>query len=305
MEIMEILAKQIGIMFILMMLGVILFRTEKLTKSGSKELGNILIYVIMPCVVVNAYMTEFSIKRLRGLGIMFMLSFFALLLMMMISRMIFQKHPIENFGTAFSNAGFMGIPLVQAVLGTEAVFYLSVFVALQNLLQWTYGVYIITEDRRLIGAKKILTNPVLLSMLAGFAFFLFPVELPGVVKSSISFVVGMNAPIAMISLGTYLAQIGIRELFTDKTAYASTVVRMIVTPLVIMAALLPVPNAYRTIKLVIMIVSSAPVGINLAIFAQIHDKNYIQAVKSICLSTLSSIVTMPIILALAEKVWGM
>lgn len=304
MEIVAILLRQIVIMFLFMMIGVWLFRTERLTKAGSKDLGNVLIYVIMPCVVLNAYMTEFSRERLVGLLWAFGLSVAALLLAMLVSHVIFKKHPIENFGTAFSNAGFMGIPLVSAVLGTEAVFYTSAFVALLNILQWTYGVFVITRDRRQISAKKIFTNPVLISLVVGILLFLLPIELPSVVTSTVSSIAAMNAPVAMISLGTYLAQTRLRELFTDRTAYISTGVRLILIPLLTLALLWLVPEEYMNLKLAVLIVAITPVGSNVAIFAQIHNQNYTQAVKSVCLSTLCSIVTMPLLVALARMAWG-
>ncbi len=304
MEIAAILLRQIIIMFLFMMIGLWLFRTGKLTKAGSKDLGNVLIYVIMPCVVLNAYMTEFSRERLVGLLWAFGLSVATLLLAMVISQVIFRRHPIENFGTAFSNAGFMGIPLVSAVLGTEAVFYTSAFVALLNILQWTYGVFVITRDRKQISAKKILTNPVLLSLVAGILLFLLPVRLPGVVTSTVGSIAGMNAPVAMISLGAYLAQTRLKELFTDKTAYASTLVRLLVIPLLTLALLWLAPKEYMDLKLAVLIVAITPVGSNVAIFAQIHNQNYTQAVKSVCLSTLCSIVTMPLLVALARLLWA-
>lgn len=304
MEIAAILFRQIVIMFLFMMIGVWLYRTDRLTRAGSKDLGNVLIYVIMPCVVLNAYMTEFSRERLAGLLWAFGLSVAALLLAMLVSHVIFKKHPIENFGTAFSNAGFMGIPLVSAVLGTEAVFYTSAFVALLNILQWTYGVFVITRDRRQISVKKILTNPVLISLAAGIVLFLLPIELPGVLTGTVSSIAAMNAPVAMISLGTYLAQTRLKELFTDKTAYLSTLVRLLVIPLLTLALLWLVPAEYMSLKLAVLIVAITPVGSNVAIFAQIHNQNYTQAVKSVCLSTLCSIVTMPLLVALARLVWG-
>ena len=304
MELIAILLKQIVIMFILMLIGLLLFRCKKITKDGSKELGNLLIYVIMPCVVINAYMTEFSVERFQGLALSFGLSAIALVLAMAISRLIFKKHPIENFGTAFSNAGFMGIPLVQAVLGAEAVFYVSAFVALLNLLQWTYGVFVITRDKRQISARKIVTNPVLISMVVGIVLFVLPVEVPAVFTGTFSLIAGMNAPIAMISLGTYLAQTTARQMFTDKTAYASTFVRLIIIPAVTLLVLTPIPSRFMTLKLAILIVAATPVGSNVAIFAQIHNKNYTQAIKSVCLSTVCSIVTIPLLMAAAGRLWG-
>ncbi len=300
---MNVLVTQVCIMFLLMMIGVLLFRTKKISVQGSKDIGNILVYVIMPCVVVNAYMTEFSMERLRGLAIAFGLSAAALALAMALSALLFRRHPIENFGTAFSNAGFMGIPIVQAVLGSEAVFYVSAFVALLNFLQWTYGVFVITGDRRQISAKKIVTNPILISMVVGILAFVLPVEVPGMITGTLSLIAGMNAPVAMISIGIYLAQTRLSELILDKTAWLSALVRLFVIPAVTLGLLSLVPDRYMLIKMAVLMVAVTPVGSNVAIFAQIHNKDYTQAVKSVCLSSVLSLISIPAVISLASHLW--
>lgn len=93
-------------------------------------------------------MTELDDEHLNGLLLAFILSVFALIVSIVISHVIFKKHPIENFGSAFSNAGFMGIPIIQMLLGSDAVFYVSTYVAMINVFQWTYGVYLMTHDKR-------------------------------------------------------------------------------------------------------------------------------------------------------------
>ena len=299
MGIMRVLITQVVVMFFLMLVGVWLFRTKKLSVQGSRDLGNVLVYIIMPCVVLNAYMTEFSMERLRGLAVAFLLSFIALGISIAVSALLFRRHPLENFGTAFSNAGFMGIPMVQAVFGSEAVFYVSAFVALLNFLQWTYGVFIITGDRRQISVKKILCNPILVSLALGLLAFILPVEIPEIFSKTVSFLAGMNAPIAMISVGTYLAQISVRQLVGDKTAWQSSVVRLLGVPALTALVLYFVPGQYEEIKMAVLIAAAAPVGVNVAIFAQLHGKNYTQAVKSICLSSVLSLVSIPLVMAAA------
>lgn len=303
MELIGALFKQIIIMFILMFLGAGLFRTGKISQEGTKSLGNVLIYVIMPAVVVKAFLTQFTWERLVGLAIAFVVSLAALILSMVVSALLFGKHPIENFGTSFSNAGFIGIPIVSVVFGDEAVFYASSFVALLNILQWTYGVFVITKDKRQIAVKKIATNPVVLSLVVGIVLFLIPVDMPAIVTSTVKYLADMNAPVAMFSLGTYLAQLKVREIFSDRTAYASTLVRLVVIPLLTIALLTLVPRDYMLIRMAVLVVAATPVGSNVAIFAQIHNKNYTQAVKSICLSTICSIITIPFVVSLAQWLW--
>lgn len=303
MKLVSVLFQQIMIMYIFMFMGVILFKTKKLSLEGSKALGNILIYAVMPAVVIKAFLNEMTIERLKGLGIAFGFSLAALLLAMIVSWFFFKKRPIENFGASFSNAGFIGIPLVSALYGDEAVFYVSAFVALLNLLQWTYGVFVITQNKKAVSSKKILTNPILISLVAGLILFVCQIQVPVIVLSSIQGIAGLNAPLAMFSLGTYLAQVSWKEIIINRYAYLSSIVRLLVIPLLTLGILSFVPSAYSTMKMAILIVASTPIGSNVAIFAQIHNQDYKQAVRIVCLSTLCSIVTMPMIMMLAEIIW--
>ena len=106
-----IILKQIILMFIYMTIGFLLYKKKFVTKQGSKELGLILLYVILPVVIVKAYLVTFSAELLRGLALSFAASLLVLLLSMLLSRIVFRsKYPIEQFSSAFSNAGFIGIP---------------------------------------------------------------------------------------------------------------------------------------------------------------------------------------------------
>ena len=295
-----IILKQIVLMFIYMMIGFLLYKKKFVTKQGSKELGLILLYVILPVVIVKAYLVTFSAELLRGLALSFAASLLVLLLSMLLSRIVFRsKYPIEQFSSAFSNAGFIGIPLVEMTFNDSmAVFYVSSFVALLNILQWTYGIVVMTGKRDSIAPKKITTNPIVISFIVGIILFFLPVELPEVLNSAVAAVSSMNAPVAMIILGTYLAQMKLRELFTDRMVYLCAVMRLIVIPLATAAVLALIPGN-EMLKMSVLIVAATPVGSNVAIFAQMEDMDYTQAVKDICLSTLLCIVTIPLVVSAA------
>lgn len=303
MELAWILFRQNIIMMIYMAIGFFLYKKKLVTKAGSGEMGKLLVYIVMPVIIIKAYMVEFSTQILVGLGISMAAAAVCLLLSILVSRVAFGKYPIEHFGCAFSNAGFIGIPLTQAALGDEAVFYVSSFVAFLNILQWTYGVYVMTEDKETISAKKIITNPVVLGFIIGILLFFLPVELPGILTTVIGAVSGMNAPLAMIILGIYLAQMPFKEMFQGKQVYLCVALRLLIIPLLSMAVLSLIPSEYNIIKLTVLIAAAAPVGSNVAIFAQMNGKDYTQAVKDICLSTVLCIITLPVIVGLANALW--
>ena len=299
-----LLLKQNIIMMIYMLIGYLLYRGKLLTKQGSGEIGKLLLYIIIPMAIIKSYMKEFSSEMLVGFLISFVAAVGTLGLSMLISALFFRgKSAIRQFGTAFSNAGFIGIPLVQMTLGEDAVFYIASFVALLNILQWTYGVFIMTGDRSLISIKKIVLNPVVIGFAAGLILFFLPVELPELLTGVVGTLAAMNGPLAMLVLGAYLAQIPIGALFTDRFTYLSTAVRLVVIPLVTIAALTLIPGEYLPIRLAVLLVASAPVGSNVAIFAQLYDKEYTDAVKDVCLSTVCSILTIPVIISLANYIW--
>lgn len=300
MELSLTILRQIFLMFIYMMIGFLLYKKKLITKQGSKELGTLLLYVILPVVIMKAYLADFSMELLRGLMLSFLASLLALVLSMVLSKIVFRnRYPIEQFGSAFSNAGFIGIPLVEMTFrDSMAVFYVSSFVALLNILQWTYGVMVITGKKDSIAPKKIVTNPIVISFLVGILLFLLPVKLPEILNNAVNAVASMNAPVAMIILGVYLAQMKLRKLFTDRSVYLCTFMRLIVIPLVTAGVLALIPGN-EMLKMSVLIVAATPVGSNVAIFAQMEGMDYTQAVKDICLSTLMCIVTIPLVVTAA------
>lgn len=303
MEIVVLLLRQNLVMLVYMMIGYYLYKKKLVSAGGSADIGRILLYIIMPAAILKSYLADFSRERLEGLFVSFLAALLSLLLSIAAARIAFSKEQgIERFGAAFSNAGFIGIPLVQMTLGEEAVFYVSSYVALLNILQWTYGLVTITGDRSLISVKRLRTNPILLSFLAGIALFLLPVSLPETAENVVGTIAAMNGPLAMIVLGVYLGQVPLRSLFSGRVVYRCALVRLIVIPVLTMALLFVFPEKYHMLKLTILIAASAPVGSNVSIFAQLYGQDYMQSVKEVTLSTLLCIITLPLILGIADYV---
>lgn len=303
MEIILLLLKQNLVMFVYLVIGYFLYKKKLVSVQGSADIGRILLYIVMPTAILKSYLVEFSMERLEGLAVSFLAALLSLLLSIVAARIAFRKEQgIERFGAAFSNAGFIGIPLVQMTLGEEAVFYVSSFVALLNILQWTYGLVTITGDRTLVSMKRLKSNPIILSFVAGIALFLLPVSLPGTIENVVGTIAAMNGPLAMIVLGVYLGQVPLRSLFSGHVVYQCTAVRLVIIPVLTVALMFIFPEKYHMMKLTILIAASAPIGSNVAIFAQLYRQDYMQAVKEICLSTLLCIISLPLILGIANYI---
>lgn len=297
----QILLTQTFIMFILMILGLILSKTGLLTEHGSKDMANILLYAVIPCVIIRSYITDFTMEKLYGLLMSAVLAVAAFAVAIAVSYIIYgMRKPIDNFGTAFCNAGFIGIPLVTAVFGNEAAFYVASFASILNLLQWTYGIVIITRRKDMINIKKVFVNPVTISLVIGLFLFITGIKLPGVINSTMAGVAALNTPVAMIVLGYYLSCVRIRDLLLNPSLYLASFVRLIIIPLFTLIILYIIPAGHGQIGMITLIAAATPVGTSTAIFAQKFGQNYERAVCMVCLSTLFSIITMPVVMYLAQ-----
>ena len=291
-----IVLRQIVIMFVYMAIGGLLFQKGLITKEGSKSLANLLLYVVLPCVVVKSFCVARTPERTSGLLVSFLAALGILLLAMAVSHLLFKKNPIDDFGAAFSNAGFMGFPLVAAVQGSEAIFYAAGFVALLNALQWTYGQSLISGDPGYRSPKAILKNPLVLSLLLGILIFCFEIPMPAIASDLLAALAALNAPLAMVILGVYLAQTDPKTLFNDPHLYVVAAARLVLIPLLTILVLKLLPAQYAAIATTLVIVAAAPIGSNVAVYAQKLGKDYAYAVRGVCLSTLLSVITMPLLM---------
>ena len=304
MNLLLLLIKRLVVMFLFILIGAILFRRNKVTEKGSESLANLLITLILPCVILRSFLIEPSRQQVIYLFYSMIFSLLVLSISIFISRIVFKKDAIAHFAAAFSNPGFFGIPLISAVLGDNAVLYAAPFIAYLNILQSTYGVAAITDKKVEISAKKILLSPFILSFVIGLIIFFSPITLPDILKDVISSSANLNTPIAMIVSGVYLAKVDIKEMLKNKKLYGISVVRLIVIPAFSLIVLSFLPQEFFALKMCLLIAVSCPVGTNVAVYAQLHKKDYCYAAESVVISTLLSIVSIPIFVMLAQTIWN-
>lgn len=298
----QILLQQTIIMFALMLLGLLLSRRGMITEQGSRDLSNVLLYAVIPCVILRSYMSEFSTEKLRAMGLSALIAVIAFAASIAVAYLTCgTRHRIENFAVAFGNAGFIGIPLVTAVFGPEAAFYVVSFSTFANLLQWTYGIVIISGKKETMNLRMVFVNPVFISMVIGIALFVLQPTLPTVVTGTIGYIADGNTVLAMIILGYYLSKVQLRGLFADVRLYLFSALRLLVVPAVTILVFLPFPFARGEITLITLIAAATPIASSTAIFAQKFDQDYRQAVSYVCLSTFLSVATLPLVMLFAER----
>jgi predicted permease len=305
MEIISTIVQQVSMMYVLMAIGFVVYRKKLINEEGTKQLSNLLVWVINPLIMLTRYQMEFSAIKLKELGISFIVSLVAMLLGFLIGEIVFKKNQkINKFAIGFANAGFIGIPLVTSIMGIDKVFFLSAYLVCFNILSYTYGIYMVSGNKKLITVKGLALNPGIIAVVFGLLVFISPIKLPGIIYNAFNLVGQTNTPIAMILLGTYIAKSKLITLFIDKQAYFICFIKLILIPLVITVLFKFLPTELDEIKMVVLIAMSTPVGLTVPMFSQMYGGNYEYGAKLVGLSTLLSLVTIPVMLYLANMIWA-
>ncbi len=298
------LAQQTVIMGLLMLTGAILYKIGMINHDGAKQMADLCLMVGTPANILQSFFHSFSMQELQFAGYIFLIGSASMLLSILLTRSIFRNtDPLTKYAVIFNNLGFMGIPLVQEVLGQEYVFYMSMLLVVWNVLAWTYGVVLISGDKSKASLKQILLNPNVLVVFIGLAVYCAQIQLPYVVTKTVSFVAAFNTPIAMIVLGTYLAECDIKAVVKSKPAWISMVGRLVLSPLLTMMILLFLPDRLYDIAVVALIGSATPTAGALGMMCQKYGGDFRYGAGVVSISTLLSLITMPVFKALFERLY--
>jgi predicted permease len=196
----------------------------------------------------------------------------------------------------------MALPLVQAVLGDEGVFYCSVILVPFNTLSFTHGVGIMKKKdaNKKFNVKTLLFNPGVIGVTLGLPLFLLDINLPSVIYQPVSYLADLNTPLAMVMFGTYLATADWKTLFSDKRIFGSALVKIILVPLITIAGLKLVGFG-GTLLVAVVLSASAPTASNTVMFAAKYDRDTALASKVTSLISVLSIFTMPVMIAIAQS----
>ncbi len=295
---------QVVTLFLLMAFGVAGEKSGLINENGSKVLSNISLYFVTPCLIINSFNIEYDPEKLQGLLICLLASFLIHAATIAAVHLIFRgsgkkRLSVLRFACVFSNAAYMGIPLQEAVLGADGVFYGSVYVAMFNITLWTYGIVCSTGDFKAISGKKLILNPGIIGVIIGLIFFLLPINIPKVAATVISNMAVLNTPLAMMIIGFYLAQSDLLKAFRDKAVYIVSVIRLVAVPLIALGVLY-ICGVRDTVFVSLITAASAPVAAATSIFATKFENDIELSVNLVTFTTILSIVTMPLIVALAQ-----
>ena len=281
------LLQQIIVFFLMMACGFAVVKCGLIDAKSSRTLSVICIYIIMPCVMINAFQIEYSRSIRNGfllaIAAAVLIHIFLLVFTQIIGKPL-KLSVVEKESIIYSNSGNLVIPLVTVVLGEEWVIYASAFRSVQMILMWTHGQSLM-EAKAGINWKKILCNINLIAIILGIVLFFTQIRLPVIFGNTMSQISATLGPVCMIMLGMTMTEV--------------TILKMVVTPLIVLLLLKYLPLASlvkdgKTILLISLMAVITPSATTIVQLAQLYDREPVYASTINVMTTLVSIVTMPL-----------
>ena len=295
-------AQNVLTLFILIGVGAACGKWKLLNDTAVKACANLVLYIATPCVIVKSCIREFDATMLWDFLIVAAAAVVNHLVLILVARLVFRdsdenRRRVLRFATIFANAGYMALPLQQAVLGDKGVFYCAAYIMVFNTIMWTYGILEIGGDQVKFSPKSLI-NPGTIGVVVGLIIFLLSVPVPTLVSDAIGHLGNLNTPVPMVIIGYYLGQTDLRTALRDKRSYVCIALRLVVMPLLALAALL-LCGVRGDVLTSCMICISTPVATATTMMATRYDRNPLLSVNLVSVSTLLSMVTMPLIIALS------
>lgn len=298
-----LLLQQMIVLFILMMIGYFLRKRGVFNEDTCKAMSWLVVHIANPALILSGSISRTEPISPGELGLCLgvaVLMFAGLILIAAVGTPLFRV-PKESRGTyrvmlVFSNVGFMGFPVISAVYGSDALLYASLFIIPYNLLLYTYGIGEMcgSGGERKKGAWKKILNIGVASSVLSLLSAVFRIPMPDFVGTTVSSLSSLTAPLSMMVIGASMADIRIKELFTDARLLVFSLLKLVVIPVAGMLLLgLFVEN--ELLLGVCLIMLSTPVGSMTAMLAQQYGGDYELDSRSVALTTLLSVATMPLV----------
>lgn len=303
-------AQQVLILFILIGVGFVCTKTKLLNETITKGLTDLVLYCVTPCVLIKSFVEiPFSAQKVKELFLSLLIAVlihvgFILLCYPLVRDADDSRERMLRFCIVFSNAGFMGLPLQEAILGEEGTFFGGAYVAVFNVVVWSFGLLLMSGNRKTLSVKKMFLTPGILGVLIGLILFILPqlirgFALPTLVFTPIKHLANLNTPLPMIIIGYYLANTDLKASLRDIKSFYVIFLRNAALPLVALGVMY-LCGVRGTMLISLAISACAPTAALSTMFAAKYDRYPGTSCNIVSLSTLFSVLTMPLIVGLAS-----
>lgn len=298
-------ATQVIILFVLIFAGYFMGKSRLVRKTGIAQLTDFLLYVITPCLIVDAFISvQFNPDTFGELLISAGCAVLTHLIGVAFAFLFCKTKPrakqaVYRYGIIFSNGGFMSIPMVQALAGDYGVFLVSMYIIVINVITWTYGITLYPSEQK-TSRRKAIVNPGTIGIAIGLPLFFLPFALPEIITRPLEYLSDLNTPVAMIITGYYLIGSDLRKGMRDVRMWLVAALRLLVIPLIMLVMFKYLFDLQDELLIACMVPACAPCAVNNMMISAKFGGDTSLASRMISFTTILSMLTMPLILMLTK-----
>lgn len=287
-----------SVLFLYMAVGYFCRKRSIFNDEARSKITDFVILITLPCMIFESFHMEFSLDTLKQGGLALIIATGMAVVALVLGSVLYLRFPqrersILQYGTLVSNSGFAGLPVVSGAYGSEGLFLGSLFIIPTRILMWSAGISLFTKADARDAFKKVMLNPAIIAVEIGIVRMVFQIPLPHFVDTAIDNLGACTSPIAMALVGAILADVPVRSVFEPKSFYL-VAVRQILLPCLCLAALTVLKVDPLTAG-VSVVLTGMPIGSTTAILAQKYGADAQFASKCVFISTLTSLITVPIL----------
>ena len=306
-----IVFRQVVILIIFVMMGIIGVKSGKVDAGVFKTLSNILLYFVNPFLIIDSLSVEYDPQKTAGFLVSLAVSVGIHAVCILGAHFIFLRKgdpdrlPIERYASVLSNAGYIGIPMINGIFGKEAVFYLVAYMVCFNIFSWTYGMWVLQKGR--MDLKKMLINPGNIGCAIGLTVYFLRIPIPGMVGTVISATANVNTFLSLFAIGIICAGLNVPDLLKNKRGLYVAACRLIFLPVIVFALLiwwipLILPENGMLVASVLTVASMTPTAMALSFMCQISGRDPLYGSNVMALSTVLCCVTVPVMTTILTAV---
>ena len=293
------------LMLVYMAIGFVLCKARKVDVNHSKSLSGILVYVLSPAMIINSFIqmeyakeTLIDILKFFFITLIIQLLFFGIIFLIVRKKFADAKYRILNAAAVLGNVGFFGLPLITSLFPENNIVacYSSIYVMSMNLLVFTIGVFMITNDKKYISIKSAILNPTTLSILVALPLFIFNIDFPNVIDNTLGLLAKMVTPMCMFILGIRLGVSNFKALLTRPFVYVACLLKLVIFPLFAYLCVYFIPGLSDMFKVSVFVLSAAPTGAIIVSLAEMYGLEQELSANVVLLTTILSIITLPLLL---------
>lgn len=292
------------VMFIILIIGVIAYKAKIITKEGNSTLSSLLLFIVNPIVIFMGFQIDYTKEMFEKLWISILFAIIIHIIAIVISYIFIRKKvkdfEIERISAIYSNCGFIGIPIINALFGQEGVFYLASYIAVFNLFLWTQGYILMTGKANKKAVLNGILSPCVIAAILGILCFCFKIRFFKEAEEALNHITNMNTPLAMIVAGITMAQSDILKALKNLRLYFVCLLKLFIIPLVCVFVL-KLFKFDNVLTMTSIILAACPIGASGTMFAIRYNKNAIYCAELYTASTILSAISLPIIILIANS----